>query len=238
MPRKVYTAKDWKNAGIIGLIVASFMSWFLVWAGNSQSQVNTPTASPDASIQSVATPAKLDAPAVAIEPKDVAATAWAFHEATDSFSSKQFQYATVTSSNMFQFGFPYQGPQHATLLYEPQLHGSIFENFVHLTVERGQFICSGQYCTVLVKFDDGTLMNWSGHLPSDGSTNELRMQVYDDGAGGNAECFALKLARAKVITIRAEFYQEATRDLIFNVAGLNGLSLPKPSRSPKCRPHA
>jgi hypothetical protein len=74
-------------------------------------------------------------------------------------------------------------------------------------------------------------MNWAGHYPSDGSTNEVQMLI------GDAECFALKLQRATYITVRAQFYQEGIRDMEFNVSGLSGLSLPAPSQTKlrKCR---
>jgi hypothetical protein len=237
MARKVYTAKDWKNAGIVGLITVPFIIWFLNSTPSLPSDLQASSASSILPTRSVPATAKSEVVATTDVTDAVDAPAWQFHEATDSFSNQKFQYATVKSLNIFNFEFPYQGEQHATLLYEPQLHGSFFEAFIRLDVERGQFICTGEYCHVLVKFDDGTLLTWSGNLPSDGSTNELRMQVYDDGAGGNAECFALKMARTKLITIRAEFYQEGTRDMEFNVAGLSDLSLPKPSQTQlrKCR---
>jgi hypothetical protein len=231
--RKVYTAKQLIRALIVWAIAGPLIVWFIVSIVESPSN---PHSSETASATSSATTTNAAPPTAAVipnEPKTIDEATWQYHQETDSFSNQKFQYATVKSKSTLEFGFPYQGEQHATLLYQPNADkdGTVSQSFT-LSIERGQFICAdSEFCRVLVKYDDGKMETWSGSKPSDGSTNYLRFTLYD-------ECFPVRFAGTKSLSIKAEFYQEGTQIIEFNVSGLRDLPLPKPSEKQLRKCHA
>jgi hypothetical protein len=141
MARKVYTAKDLRNALIVA---APFAIWLGISVHNSGNDdphefrrareanedrmrrlAPDPAPAVTTSVSTPESPAITSAPET---PKAVEETPWQFHEATDSFSNTKSQYATVKSLNTLQFGFPYQGEQHATLRYAACDHRQLFSN--------------------------------------------------------------------------------------------------------------
>lgn len=112
--------------------------------------------------------------------------------------------AAVSSTNTFEFDFPYQGSQHATLVVRKA--GGLD---VMLSIEQGQFICM-LGCSVLVRFDDGKTVRWRASDTADHSTTTIFLRRESD--------FVKALSKARVVRIEATFFQEGTRVLEFPVA--------------------
>lgn len=117
--------------------------------------------------------------------------------------------ATVRSLNEVNFHFPYQGAQRATLVLRVHpKHG----RDVILTIEKGQFLCRLDECSVAVKFDQGKPRDFVAVGPADNNTTTLFIRGY--------ERFVAAARKAKKIYVEAQFYQEGTRVFEFDVSGL------------------
>jgi hypothetical protein len=120
------------------------------------------------------------------------------------------RFASVTSDNELSFGFPYWGGTHGTL----QLRSKAGRFDVMLSVDRGQFACSGFLNeSVAVKFDSGPVREYSCESAADGSSNILFLVP--------AQRFLKGPRHAKTVVIEAEFYQEGKQQLTFITTGLN-----------------
>jgi hypothetical protein len=112
--------------------------------------------------------------------------------------------AQIESANDFEFDFPYQGRQHATLVLRNDGGYDVM-----LVIERGQFVCTFG-CSVQVRFDDGEAQRWRATEPSDYDTTVLFLR--------NESKFIKQLRKATTLRIAADFFQEGTRVLEFPVA--------------------
>ncbi|MEZ4454202.1 MAG: hypothetical protein R3B09_32405 [Nannocystaceae bacterium] len=119
--------------------------------------------------------------------------------------------ARVESANAFDFGFPYQGAQHARLTLRSDKGLNVL-----LAIERGQFMCT-MGCSVLVRFDDDTAQRWRATGPSDHDSTVIFLR--------SESKFLKQLKKAQVLRIEAEFFQEGTRVLEFPVARLDAEQL-------------
>ncbi len=136
-------------------------------------------------------------------------SSWAYTTSTDSMTDGTVKLASVRSTNTVTFGFPYGGPQRATLmLFKHPRYG---ENVI-LTIERGQFLCSFDNCTALVRFDEAEPSRWRAVATVYHSTGALSIT--------SVEAFIARLRDANVVRIAAQFFQEGEPVFIFNVAGL------------------
>lgn len=115
--------------------------------------------------------------------------------------------ASTRSTNTISFGFPYTGDQHAKLTVRRAKSKDVI-----LDIEQGQFLCS-MGCRVNVRFDDDKAMRWSAVGPADHGTTTLFLR--------NASKFIKSLASAERLRIEADFYQEGTRVLDFDVVGFD-----------------
>jgi hypothetical protein len=137
-------------------------------------------------------------------------SSWVYSASTDSMTGGTVKLALVRSTNTVTFGFPYGGPQRATLRLRNRPR---YGEDVILTIERGQFLCSSfEGCKVLVRFGEETATEWSAVEPADHSTTG----VFINPAGA----FIERLRDAKTVRIAAQFFQEGEPVFIFNVAGL------------------
>lgn len=136
---------------------------------------------------------------------------WMYDAPIDSISGQRSQVATVDSTNTLEFGFPYQGPQHGTLLvatYPRQGHQ------IRLIIERGQFICHRfDNCTVDVRFDSDDAITMLASEPDDGDTTTI---FIDD-----EEQFVRHLMKAKDVQIEATYYKEGNQVLKFHTMGFD-----------------
>lgn len=153
------------------------------------------------------TPAILGIAAATLVPSALAG--WAYWGEKDPMGRGDIQFASAKSATTLNFDFPYGGPQHATLVLRthPQ-HGKD----VMLQVERGQFLCRIDGCSVLVRFDEGKPERYSASGPSDLSTTVIFIRNFDR--------FVAAARKAKVVRIEAEFYQSGSKMIEFPIADL------------------
>ena len=123
---------------------------------------------------------------------------------------RAYAVTAVTSTNTLLFDFPYQGSQHGTLSVRESAR---WGTDVMVSIERGQFLCGIEDCTVNVRFDQGPIQQFSAVEPSDRSTNMLFIHTQSK--------FTSELSKAKVARIEATFYQEGLQTLEFNVEGFS-----------------
>jgi hypothetical protein len=135
---------------------------------------------------------------------------WTYETSQDAMMQKPIKYARVNSINELNFGFPYQGAQHVTLTL--RIHPR-FGKSAMLSIERGQFLCGVESCSVTVRFDAGKPQRFFVDEPSDHSSTVLFIASYDG--------FLTSVRRSKKVYISAEFYQEGSPVLEFDTSKLN-----------------
>jgi hypothetical protein len=138
-------------------------------------------------------------------------SSWDYYERKDQMGRGVAKYAEVKSTNELSFQFPYSGAQHATLTIRSHpKHGKD----VIVAIERGQFLCASYSgCRISVRFDEGAEQTFTGNGASDGNSKYLFISPY--------EKFVSQMRKAKKVRIEAEFFQEATRVMQFDVAGFD-----------------
>jgi hypothetical protein len=149
-------------------------------------------------------------PPVALFPKRTepqAASRWSYSASEDKMGRKQST-ANVASTNTLEFGFPYQGVQHATLVTRKSAE---WGTNVFVMIERGQFLCGFQGCTANVRFDSGTIQRFSASGTTDHSTTVLFLN--------NGARFISQLRKAKIVRIEPTFYHEGSQTLEFDAQG-------------------
>jgi hypothetical protein len=125
---------------------------------------------------------------------------------------RALSFATVESTNTLEFGSPYEGAQHGRLTIRKKSgHGTD----VYIAIEKGQFLCGVEECTVNARFDEGPIRRFTAVPPSDNSTTVLFIEDATD--------FIAALHGAKTVTIEATFYQEGSQGLEFNIEGFKQL---------------
>jgi hypothetical protein len=164
---------------------------------------------------------------------------WLVTETTDSFTNEKHHFASNKSLNSVDFHFPYQGLQHATLVYHPVKEGSELLPQFQLVVERGQFLCNkwgdGKSCPIYLKFENTKIVQWPAASVRDGTTNRLNLIGYIGTpswiakTAGGLTCLAAKLLTTKSLAIKAEFYGDGDTVFEFNVDGFNDLPFLKSS---------
>jgi hypothetical protein len=135
---------------------------------------------------------------------------WMYNSYQDDMSSKSILTATVASTNTFEFDFPYQGAQHATLRLRKHPR---WGNDVILSIEKGQILCHTYECPVRVRFDEAPPQTFNGNEPDDNSSE----YVFIPGYAG----FIKKLKHAKRVRIEVNIFQEGNLVADFNVEGFN-----------------
>lgn len=182
---------------ILAVIVASELS-------KPEAEVATAQQpSGDAYNRSIAEPPKLPG---APDPD----TAWVYRTDADPMTDGEVSQACTRSEEPVRLNFPYS-PVYARLcLREHPRHG--LDVIVEL-LGQGQIVCSSyQDCTVGVRFDKGSVQQFSAAEPSDHSSNAIFIR--------NAKRFETSARKADKTLIQLEFYQAGTQTLSFNTAGL------------------
>lgn len=139
----------------------------------------------------------------------LAAAAWSYGEEKDPMGRGAIKWAINISTNIVNLNFPYQGSQRAKL--QVYIHPQYGRN-VTLEIQRGQFMCRRDQCSVLVRFDERAPVRYSSIGPSDNSSNLIFINDYAS--------FLRGLRGAKVVRIEAEFFQQGMKIFEFDVAGL------------------
>ena len=119
--------------------------------------------------------------------------------------------ASIQSANTVNFGFPYQGPQHATLTLRthPQYGKNVF-----FSIERGQLLIrSYENDTVTLRFDGNKPMRVRALEPKDNDSTTIFLEGYNS--------LVAQMKKAKILRIQVPVYQEGERVFEFDVQGLN-----------------
>jgi hypothetical protein len=132
---------------------------------------------------------------------------WRYSSDEDQMGRKR-SFARVDSSNTLDFGFPYQGSQLGTLTIRKTITSG---TNVILRIERGQFLCGIEGCTINVRFDSGPIQRFSASGPNDHGTTTLFLE--------NETRFISQLRKANAVRIESTFYHEGLQTLEFDVQG-------------------
>lgn len=192
---------------IVGLFVAMFI--FSVFGGGSGDRPIRTTTPATTSASYQAAQSKYDAKAEEAE-RAAVARPWTYAERPDTMTGKPIKTASVSSVNQLAFEFPYSGAQRASL--QLRVHPRFGRDAI-LSIQRGQFQCTADNCSILAKFDDGKPLKFSTNGPDDSSTDTLFIKPTDR--------FVAALKKAKNLTIEAQFYREGNRAIEFNVQALD-----------------
>jgi hypothetical protein len=136
-------------------------------------------------------------------------TAWQYDTSDDEMGRGKIKTATLESTNEFEFDFPYADPQRATLMLRKHPK---YGNDAILSVEKGQFLTGINGTSVEVRFDSGKAREYKALEPEDHSTTAIFIERFED--------FVARAKKAKKVRIEASFFQEGSRVLEFDVAGL------------------
>lgn len=132
---------------------------------------------------------------------------WSYETEKDEMSDKLNRFASITSPDVAEFDFPYDGGQYLTLTVR-EMDGS---EDVLIRISDGQFHTKYGDEYVLIKFDGNNPVKYSVSEPSDGSSDLLFIN--------NDQDFISKLKKAKTLKIEAQFYNNGSRVFSFNVKG-------------------
>ena len=134
---------------------------------------------------------------------------WTYSRHKDAMTSGESVQAVVRSSNTHDLGFPYAGPQRATLVVRRHpKHG----NDIIFSIERGQLLCSTYGdCPVRLRFDENPARTLKGNEPADHSTETIFVPGYRD--------FVSRLTRSKKLLVEANIYQQGAPVWEFDVEG-------------------
>ncbi|MEO6389344.1 MAG: hypothetical protein ABIT16_02430 [Croceibacterium sp.] len=89
-----------------------------------------------------------------------------------------------------------------------------------LSVTQGQFTCrNGDMLPV--KFDNGPVYEYACREPESGNSDTLYVNAAFEPVGGQPASLLDGLSKAKKMTIEVPFYQDGTKQITFNVSGLD-----------------
>nr|WP_143029086.1 hypothetical protein [Massilia sp. PDC64] len=158
-----------------------------------------------------ATPSPQSAAASSTSPGPAVGEQWRYHAAEAEMTGGTRRTASVDSTNTVNFGFPYNGEQHARLILrtDPQEGKDVM-----FRIEKGQILCpSYESCTVQVRFDDEKPGNFSATGPADHSTDVVFLNDYSR--------FLTKMRKAKRVRIAVNIYQQGSPVFEFDVSGFD-----------------
>lgn len=139
------------------------------------------------------------------------AAKWRYSSETDPMASRPSRTATIESENTVEFGFPYEGQQHATLMLR---NHPTYGRDVIVYIREGQILCpSYDACSIRVRFDDGPVERWTGVGPADNSTTTVFIRNYSR--------FLQRMRNAKIVRIQIPVYQEGAPSFEFRVGGFD-----------------
>ena len=134
---------------------------------------------------------------------------WNYEERQDAMGRGTIKNAFVKSLNQVEFAFPYRDAQRATLQF--RVHPKYGKDVI-LAIDRGQFLCAFDGCTVNVRFGTGKPVAHRASEPADHSTTVLFIRNYEQ--------FVANTKKVDKVSVEAQFYQEGNRVFEFDVSGL------------------
>ncbi|WP_424145540.1 hypothetical protein [Stenotrophomonas rhizophila] len=136
---------------------------------------------------------------------------WSYSTYQDDMSGKTVRTAKVTSTNSFNFDFPYSGRQKAELTIRRHPR---WGNDVMVSIEKGQILCNSfSSCPVRVRFDDEPAKTFTGNEPSDNSSEMVFIPGY--------KTLTTKLGKAKRLRVEFNVYQQGSVMAEFDVSGFD-----------------
>lgn len=145
------------------------------------------------------------------ERKATLAAKWTYDNHEDNMTSKQVRTASIESENTVEFGFPYEGAQHGTLIL--RTHPS-YGHDVIFRLEKGQILGdSYNGFSIRVRFDEHEPESWDATESADHDSSVIFLQDYDR--------FLSKLRKSKTVRIQVKVYQEGEPSFEFSVAGFD-----------------
>jgi hypothetical protein len=137
------------------------------------------------------------------------ASPWSYSTSEDKVRGANTYFASTTSTNSIEQGFPYGSSTLSMTVRKSPAHGTD----VYLTLASGQLMCpSYEGCYGTVRFDKGSPQRMSFSGSSDNSSDV----IFVDGA----KSFITKLRRAKRAVVEVEVYQSGRPQFEFDVQGL------------------
>jgi hypothetical protein len=118
------------------------------------------------------------------------------------------QLASLRSSTVLNFDFPYSGGSTAELTIQRSPQGTR----LYLQVTKGQFVCHDS-SKVEVKFDQAHIQSFSCLPASPGMANVIFLEPSEDLIAG--------MKATKKMVIEATFYGAGPQQMTFSPAGLN-----------------
>jgi len=134
---------------------------------------------------------------------------WTYHVSEDKMTSKQVRYASVSAPDKLMFEFPYNGGSTATLTLRKKSGATD----IYMNISEGQFNNTYEGGFVRIRFDKNSPRRYSFSPAADGSSDVIFLDATAD--------LVKRLKKAKKIIIEAEFYNEGTRQIEFDVKELN-----------------
>jgi len=134
---------------------------------------------------------------------------WNYIDSQDKMGRGTIKTAYIYSINTFNFEFPYQGEQRATLRI--RVHPKLNKDVI-LSIEQGIFQCDFNGCTVTVRFDKDQAKNFRAVRSADNDTTTVFIK--------KSASFYSAAKQSKKIYIEATFYQQGTRVFEFDSADL------------------
>jgi hypothetical protein len=173
--------------------------------GNSNSPAAAaPSAAP--ATQTVTAAAASEPPAEAPQPPR---PDWTYFDQPDQITGRPIHFASVNASENLDFNFPYSGGSTANLQIRKHPR---YGTDVILSIDKGQFVCGVEACSVMVRFDDGHAARYSANQPSDYRSTALFITP--------SSKFIALAKKAKRVVIEASFYQDGNRTMVFPIEGL------------------
>lgn len=133
---------------------------------------------------------------------------WEYTEDFDKMRNTTSYWATCTSHETKDFGFPYTEVKQQIVLRKRPSDG--FNIMIDLT--KGQYSCGFEGCTINVKFDDGPIKKYRVTSANDLSSGTLFIS--------NKSGFMSNLKKASKVMIESEFFQHGPETFEFSVNGL------------------
>jgi hypothetical protein len=151
------------------------------------------------------------APSPTVESEATTGQQWDYRVNEEKMTGGKRRIAAVESTNTVDFGFPYSGSQHGSLVLrtDPQYGKDIL-----FRIEKGQILCTSyEGCAVQVRFDDEKPSNFTAAAAADQSSDVIFLHDYNR--------FLAKLRKAKRVRLAVNIYQQGTPIFEFDVSGFN-----------------
>jgi len=142
-------------------------------------------------------------------------------------------FASITSKNTVDFGFPYNGSQNAMLVIRKMAGESSSNYDAMIIIDRGQLL-GGDQGNIEAKLDDAAPVSFDADTPSDNSTTSL---FFDNGVKVNMtrapdghaifsdslplQQFIAEMQKAKTLRVQVTAYQNGNPTFVFDVSGFS-----------------